>query len=80
MTDSIRPSLDAIQARADAAPLLPAAQIIGIDTPRLVAALRAVLGVLDRHEQDNPLGREQWNADIRTAIDAHINITPKETP
>ena len=46
--------------------------------PALTAAVRDVLAVLDRHERDNPLGREQWNADIRDALAAHLDLTDPE--
>lgn len=46
--------------------------------PELLAAVRDVLAVLDRHERDNPLGREQWNADIRDALATHLDLTNPE--
>ena len=44
----------------------------------LTAAVRDVLALLDRHEQANPQGREQWNADIRTALAARLDLTDPE--
>lgn len=40
-----------------------------IDMARLVAAIEGVLDCLGNHERQNPLGREQWNADIRATIE-----------
>ena len=49
-----------------------------MDLVDLTAAVRDVLALLDRHEQDNPLGREQWNADIRAALAARLDLTDPE--
>ena len=46
--------------------------------PALTAAVRDVLALLDRHEQANPQGREQWNADIRTALATRLDLTDPE--
>ena len=48
------------------------------DLPALTDAVRDVIAVLDRHERDSHLGREQWNADIRDALTARLDLTDLE--
>lgn len=97
------PSLDAIQARADAwrdakehshesqhqlVVAVAAASASVADVPVLVAALRAALAVADQLDRlasrhpDSETGQVETAAahEIRRAVTAHIDTTPKETP
>jgi hypothetical protein len=65
-------ALDGIKARIDHQPAYSWPHEAEMDRARLFDAIEGVISYLDDHEQRNPFGREQWNADIRAKIEAAL--------
>lgn len=63
---------DACVAAADKAMPLVDAWLTEAEQRGCEEVRATVLHLLDRHEQQNPMGREQWNADIRAALTEEI--------